>query len=81
MLVPRQENGCDCGIFVCRYAYGLYTMRNENFTRSGIRENFICLITNGTAFQFDMDDIVRIREEFITLVDSLAGLYLKLKRK
>ena len=79
--VPYQENGCDCGVFVCRYAYNLYTMRNEKFTRTDIQDKFKHLITNGPAFQFTMDDIARIREEFKTLVDSLAELYLKFKRE
>ena len=30
--VPYQDNGCDCGIFVCRYAYNLYIMRHQKFT-------------------------------------------------
>eukprot|EP00804_Cyclotella_cryptica_P023147 CCRYP_000358-RA/>CCRYP_000358-RA protein AED:0.01 eAED:0.01 QI:1097/1/1/1/0.75/0.66/9/214/1028 len=79
--VPYQENGCDCGVFVCRYAYNLYTMRSEKFTRSGIRDKFKHLITDGPAFQFNMDDIARIREELKTLVDALAGLYSKFKRE
>ena len=56
-------------------------MRNEKFTLSCICDKFKHLITNGPAFQFNMDDIARIREEFMRLVDALADLYLKTKRK
>ena len=29
--VPLQDNGCDCGVFVCHYAYSLYIMRHLPF--------------------------------------------------
>ena len=79
--VPYQENGCDCGVFVCRYAYNLYTMRHQKFTLLGMRETpqFLFRITRGAAFQFDMSDIARIREEIGTLVDNLSPLYLQMK--
>ena len=77
--VPKQENGCDCGVFVCRYAYGLYLMRHQLFTPKDINDNFKGMITNGSAFDFDMKDIARIREEFATLIDRLSPKYLAIK--
>ena len=74
--VPYQENGCDCGVFVCRYAYNLYIMRHLRFTWKGYKANFASLITNSPAFQFDMSEIARIREEMTTLVDNLSKVYL-----
>ena len=29
--VPYQDNGCDCGVFVCRYAYNLYMIAWDDF--------------------------------------------------
>eukprot|EP01082_Thalassiosira_pseudonana_P012513 g11502.t1 g11502 contig5:1019505-1021842(+) len=77
--IPYQENGCDCGVFVCRYAYGLYLMRRQLFTPEDINDNFKGMITNGSAFAFDMKDIARIRGEFATLIDRLSPKYLAIK--
>jgi hypothetical protein len=81
--VPYQDNGCDCGVFVCRYAYSLYTMRHQRFTRDDYDEKqpFLSLITRGPAFQFDMSDIDRIRGEISTLIDKLSELYLPLLKE
>ena len=76
-LVPRQDNKWDCGVFVCRYAYNLFIMRNLRFTREGYNENFVSLITRGKAFQFDMSDIARIRKEMSKLFDNLSKVYLR----
>ena len=75
--VPHQENGCDCGVFVCRYAYNLYIMRHHRFTWKGYEDSFTSLITNSPAFQFDMFEIARIRKEMTTLVDNLSKVYLR----
>ena len=81
LLVPRQENCCDCGIFVCRYAYNLYIMRNQTFSYSGVCEQFNGLITKGRAFNFGMHDIARIRGEIKALVVSLTELYAQFKKE
>ena len=77
--VPYQDNGCDCGVFVCRYAYNLYMMRHQKFTRMDYEERppFTSKITRSPAFQFDMSDIDRIREEIATLIDNLSKPFLK----
>jgi hypothetical protein len=77
--VPYQDNGCDCGIFVCRYAYNLYMMRHKRFTWDSYwneRPSFASLITSGSAFQFDVSNIGRIRDEISILIDNLSKLYL-----
>jgi hypothetical protein len=81
--VPYQDNGCDCGVFVCRYAYNLYMMRHLQYTWDDYNESpqFSTLITNGPAFQFCMSDIDRIRREISTLISKLSELYLPMLQK
>jgi len=31
--VPRQNNGSDCGVFVCRYAFAMFQLRHLKFSR------------------------------------------------
>jgi hypothetical protein len=81
LLVPYQDNGCDCGVFVCRYAYNLYLMRNQIFSFADIEDHFKTLITEGPAFDFDMRDIARIREEIKVLVNALSPLYHAYKKE
>ena len=51
-------------------------MRHHRFTWKGYKAYFVSLITNSPAFQFDMSEIARIREEMTTLVDNLSKVYL-----
>jgi len=54
-------------------------MRYLRFTWKGYRDgftSFTSLITNSPAFQFDMSEIARIREEMTTLVENLSKVYL-----
>lgn len=78
--VPYQDNGCDCGVFVCRYAYNLFIMRNMDFTLDDISDSFNSSITRGVAFQFDQSDIPRIRREFASLIDNLSEIYLPIRK-
>jgi len=72
LAVPQQNNGCDCGVFVCRYAYNMVVlMRNQHFTWSDIDAQ----ITNSPEFQFGMRDIPRIRREIGELIDNLSLVY------
>ena len=49
--MPQQNNTCDCGVYVCRYAYNMYLMRNRTFTKSDIHSSFE-FITKSVEFQF-----------------------------
>jgi Ulp1 family protease len=75
--VPTQDNGCDCGVFVCRYAYSLYIMRDQVFDLAGIKNNFRKMITDGPAFNFNNKDIARMREDMRSLFKSLNKLYVE----
>jgi asparagine synthase (glutamine-hydrolysing) len=85
--VPYQRNGWDCGVFICRYAYGLYLLRREPFSfgqtdlRSSKRKDrFRLLITENDAFKFNGDDIQRIRTEIKTLIENLSIVYASVKK-
>jgi hypothetical protein len=82
LSVPLQNNGWDCGVFVCRYAYGLYRLSEAEFTYelAELKGNdnelgFPNLITKSEFFSFDMEDIVRIRVNFQKLIQRLCPIY------
>ena len=82
-LVPYQDNSWDCGVFVCRYAYGLYLLRNHVITYGDLgnsKRPFRELITNSEEFDFDSEDIVRLRGVLKILIGRLSTMYLKWKK-
>jgi hypothetical protein len=86
-IVPYQLNGWDCGVFMCRYAYALYLLRDMTFSfgETNIRaskpaERFR-LITESEAFAFDGDDVQRIRTEIKTLIERLSVIYARVKEE
>jgi len=54
-------------------------MRHLKFTWVEISSHFKSMITRGPAFQFDMEDIARIRGEIGTLINNLSEIYLAMK--
>jgi len=79
-VVPYQNNSWDCGVFVCRYAFALYKLRNISFSFQEYRQDcFRSLITNSEPFQFDMKDITRLRQEMKALVENLCTAYVPWK--
>ena len=51
-------------------------MRHLKFTRVDIMELFKSMITEGSGFQFDMEDIARIRTEMRRLINNLSVIYI-----
>lgn len=78
--VPYQDNSWDCGVFVCRYGYGLFRLREYSVTYRDRIEGFRTFITDNEEFDFDREDIVRIRREMATLLDNLSALYKEWKK-
>jgi hypothetical protein len=62
---------------MCRYAYGLYVMKDILFTHDGFQNNYYDIITRGSSFQFDENDIDRMRMELRSLISSLSPVYLE----
>ena len=84
IAVPQQTNDSDCGVFVCRFAYAMFKLRHLQFSyfdaglhplkraSKQISENvFQQLITNGNLFDFNMDGMFRLRENFKNLIWTL----------
>jgi len=72
-------------VFVCRYGFAIYSLslRGRDVTYGDIGEKgrpFQALITESEEFDFDGEDIVRIRGELATLLDNLSALYKEWKK-
>jgi hypothetical protein len=88
IVVPYQDNSCDCGVFVCRYAYGMYRLRAMPFTYEAVTAaegadttviSFEGIITNNPAFEFNRKDVSRIRKEIMSLIERLSNIYTRWK--
>lgn len=76
MLVPYQDNGWDCGVYVCRYGLGLFAiLLNKDVTYRDARDNFRELITKSAEFRFRPRDIVEMRQSMANLLENLQKLY------
>jgi len=78
--IPYQDNGCDCGVFVCRYAYNLFQMRDNCFSQFDLSDNCKDLFEYRGLFKFGMNDIARIRVEMDTLIRNLSTVYVRMKK-
>ena len=88
LKAPVQDNSWDCGVFVCRYAYGILCMRDKPLSADSSfldRKERNRIVNDWVAasdgFQFDMRDIARLREEIADLIDGLGKLYKKLRNE
>ena len=71
--VPYQNNGWDCGVFVCRYAFAMLDLaKSERFLFGTDKRG---VISSSQQFHFGMRDIARIREEMRTLIQGLTLVY------
>jgi Ulp1 family protease len=62
--IPRQQNGDDCGVFVCEYA-----RRLSNPCTFGVSLDELGVTKNG-VFEFTQADIPRIRQQ---MHDEIIG--------
>ncbi len=64
--VPKQLNGFDCGVYVCRYAYGLYQNRFGPITFVDLhleKPPLKTAITESNFFKFDDLEVNFLRLE------------------
>jgi hypothetical protein len=79
--VPFSTVSINGGMYVCRYAYAIYLMRNRRLTyrTAGVEDPppfFRHLITNSPEFNFGPEDIKNMGQEMKTLVGRLSNMYL-----
>ena len=88
VIVPKQPNDNDCGVYVCRYILAIFRLRHQNFN-NGICEitqhynndeqpAFRTLITNHEFFSFCDQDIQDTRKNIQALIRHLHPIYEKL---
>ena len=84
--VPKQVNGYDCAIYMCRYTYGVlnmvkrqkakFTYKDAGLTNVSdkmhlLKEVFGNFLSESKQFDFDHEDIARMRAEMEKLVTNL----------
>lgn len=79
--VPYQQNGFDCGVFVCRYIDALYQQRDQKICYKHLhcKRPLSELITNSIFFTFGMPEIALLRDEMGKLIDNLSAVYFDFK--
>jgi Ulp1 family protease len=83
LRLPQQDNGFDCGVYVCRYIFGFLCLRDRAFSFAEFGcageqpdlNNINNIIATSGEFRFAPQDIVRIREELRTLIQRSSTLY------
>jgi Ulp1 protease family, C-terminal catalytic domain len=78
IFVPRQQNGFDCGLFVCRYILGIYKLREQTFMFEDVYKNKTPLlkkVTNSSSFIFNQKLVNDFRKQLGELFDNLDHLY------
>jgi hypothetical protein len=69
LSVPQQKNGFDCGLYVCRYAYGIFKLREQVTSITN-------LIMTSEHFRFNQQVINQFRTQLGKLLDRLSNVYL-----
>ena len=71
-----QGNGYDCGsVHVCRYAYNLIQMVDLKVKNKDFTDNFASCISSHDLFDYNADDINRLRTQMHDLIVHITSLY------
>jgi hypothetical protein len=78
VLVPMQENGYNCGIFVCHYAAAMYYLQDVEVSYSDItREQppLMNKLIESHYLHFNQSNMDKFCAELLLLVKKLISLY------
>jgi hypothetical protein len=76
--VPRQKNGFDCGLFTCRYAFGIYKVKDQSYTYEDVFKSKTPLLkklSNNAIFLFNQKVVDEFRTQLGKLCDNLHHVY------
>jgi Ulp1 family protease len=78
VLVPAQENGFNCGIFLCRYAASMYYLQDFEIRFSDVRNEqppLINILSLSPYFRFNQSDMDKFHAELLLIIKKLIMLY------
>jgi len=70
--VVCQDNGFDCGVFTCRYAFNAIELLKKRLTMSDVQNKLKHFILEDPLFNFTGSDITRMRTEIHNMLGSIT---------
>ncbi len=70
--VVRQQNGFDCGVFTCRYAFNAIELLRKPLTMSDVQNKLKCFVSEDPLFNFTGGDITRMRIEIHNMLGAIT---------
>ena len=72
-----QDNGCDCGVFLCKYLLAMYNLRYDSIPFCTLfgSETPLQFMTESVHFQFNTSDICQFRMNLVQLLRRLQLVY------
>lgn len=70
-----QNNGYDCGVHVCRYAFNLVQLVDIKVKMKDVKDNFSDSISGHDLFDYDVQDIDRLRTQMYDVLTHITNLY------
>ena len=77
--VVRQDNGFDCGMFVCRYAFNCIQLIKNPLKMIDLHNNLKHYLSEDPLFDFSGKDITRMRVEIHNMLQSITEQYRSLR--
>ena len=78
--VPKQPNGYDCGVYVCKFEACMVQLLNQDF-KYGDEWFKTSLVDTCDAFKFSPNNVALLRWEHKELIDALSDEYLQKRRE
>lgn len=65
-MYPHQDNGYDCGVFICNYAKSFTSMLLQNELKN--EKYLVDVIARSKQFQFGSEEIDKLRQDIATMM-------------
>ncbi len=74
-LVPIQENGFDCGVYVLKFIHSMMRIDSSKISGHDLVDGLFAKITNNPHFKFTAEDITTLRRHCYVLIKNIQNIH------